>query len=129
MHHLQGHRGIVCGCVFSPDDTMLASASEDGVVNVWDTATWDIVQSMQFQCDHGVPICSFSPCSSALIIASDTEVASWETATWSKENLKFDVYDLLEDSNIWYSSFSQDGELFAAGTDRGMLAVWQRESV
>ena len=34
-----GHAGIVYGLAFSPDAKRLASASLDGTVKVWDTAT------------------------------------------------------------------------------------------
>lgn len=118
------HNSIVCGCVFSPDDKLLVTASEDGVVNVWSTSSWGLVQRIEVPCDHGIPCCVFSRCGSALVIASDKELASWDVKTWRKEG----VIDttIMEDSSIWCLKFSKCGSVLAAGADDGELHVWQR---
>ncbi len=39
-HTLSGHHGLLLGCAFSADGQLLATASLDGVVRLWDTRDW-----------------------------------------------------------------------------------------
>ena len=39
MRLLQGHHDAVCGVAYAPDGTMLATASADHTVKIWDART------------------------------------------------------------------------------------------
>ncbi|KAF2818545.1 HET-domain-containing protein [Ophiobolus disseminans] len=75
---LEGHSEAVNAVVFSPDGQLLASASDDSTVRVWETATG--------QCRSGhsgdISAVVFSPDGQLLASAStDCTVRVWETAT------------------------------------------------
>jgi WD40 repeat protein len=41
---LKGHKGIVLNVAFNPDGTRLATAGNDGTLNIWDAATGEILR-------------------------------------------------------------------------------------
>jgi WD40 repeat protein len=52
LHVLKGHLSNVVSCKFSPDAALLFTASSDTKVNVWDTASGSLRQTL---C-HAYPI-------------------------------------------------------------------------
>jgi WD40 repeat protein len=47
LRTLTGHKGMVFAVTFSPDGTRIASASHDGTVKLWDTATGKEIRTIQ----------------------------------------------------------------------------------
>jgi WD40 repeat protein len=75
---LEGHTGGVNGVAFSPDGTLLATASADGTVALWDPATGQRTATLK---GHTGPVrgVAFSPDGTLLATASDDRtVALWE---------------------------------------------------
>ena len=68
---------------FSPDDSTLASAGQDGVIHLWQTADWKVMRSLRVEV--GRPwMMAFSPDGARLVItlvAGVSEVPTWDTAT------------------------------------------------
>uniref|UniRef100_UPI0039C72C90 NACHT and WD repeat domain-containing protein n=1 Tax=Scytonema sp. PCC 10023 TaxID=1680591 RepID=UPI0039C72C90 len=78
---LGGHAKQVNGVSFSPDGKMLASASYDNTVKLWDTSTGKQIKTLKGHTDwvYGV---SFSPDGKMLASASrDNTVKLWDTST------------------------------------------------
>ncbi|KAI2474660.1 WD40 repeat protein [Pyrenophora tritici-repentis] len=78
---LEGHSDGVSAVVFSPDGQLVASASWDSTVRVWETATGQCRSVLEGHSDW-VNAVVFSPDGQLVVSASeDRTVRVWETAT------------------------------------------------
>jgi WD40 repeat protein len=78
---LEGHLDCVKAVVFSPDGQLVASASMDNTVRVWETATGQCRSVLEGH-SYGVIAVVFSPDGQLVASASnDSTVRVWETAT------------------------------------------------
>ena len=92
---------------FSPAGTILASASEEGTVKLWDVATGENTLTLE-----GGNFVAFSPDGTTFALASDNgQVKLWDVATGKMtatfESSGFAVYSV---------AFSPDGETIASGS-------------
>ncbi|PWI64016.1 hypothetical protein PCL_00450 [Purpureocillium lilacinum] len=89
---LEGHIGAVRSVVFSPDGKLIASASEDRTVKVWDVATGDVVREFD---GHSLAVRSvaFSPDGKLIVSASEDETVKVRDVATG------DVVRTLEDHN------------------------------
>ena len=75
-HELQHHRDEVWHLEFSHDGSMLASASKDNSVMVYDTTSWMLISRLEqpnTQQESGVCYISWSPDSTYLLACSQTK--------------------------------------------------------
>ena len=78
---LEGHSGGISAVVFSPDGQLVASASGDSTVRVWETATGQCHSVLKGHSEY-VRAVVFSPDGQLVASTSDDRnVRMWETAT------------------------------------------------
>ena len=81
LQKLEGHTGWVSAVAFSPSGSLLASASGDRTVRLWDVKTGREVQKLDGHTDS-VSAVAFSPSGSLLASASrDETVRLWDVKT------------------------------------------------
>jgi roadblock/LC7 domain-containing protein len=100
---LEGHSDEVNAVVFSPDGHLVASASNDSTVRVWETATGACRSVLE---GHSGPVSAvvFSPDGQLVASAStDSTVRVWETATGACHSV------LHQPSPVSRITFSPDG--------------------
>lgn len=117
---LVGHLETVSIITYSPDGKQIASASEDGMINLWDSVTGSLQQTLS---DHSgkITAMAFLP-DSKLIMSGDYQgsVILWDTTTGDRQ--KWVDLQSPEDREPWPRSpyalaFSSDLRQTAAAGD------------
>jgi roadblock/LC7 domain-containing protein len=116
---LTGHAGLVWAVAFSPDGRLLATASADGTVWLWDPATGEHQRALTRH-DGAVNGVAFSPDGRLLATASQDGTARlWDPATG--EHLRALTG---HDSLVRAVTFSPDGRLLATASADGTIWLW-----
>ena len=117
-------RGVSGGrlrcCAWSPRGLHLASAWDDGTVQVWHVATGREVANLKGHDDY-VYCCAWSPDGSLLASASaDKTVRVWDVSSW-REVVTLEGYGNKVNSCAW----SPDGARLASASDDRSVRVWE----
>jgi WD40 repeat protein len=82
LRTLEGHFKSVQGVAFSPDGQLIASASEEGTVNVWNAETGKLLRSLGKNNTGSLDAIAFSPDGQLIAAAGyDGEIKLWQTAS------------------------------------------------
>jgi WD40 repeat protein len=116
---LTGHTGQVNDIAFSPDGSLIATASGDRTVRISEVAT-GIHRTMLRGHDDEVGSVAFSPDGSLIATASDDRtVRTWDTATWTHRT----TFNGHGDS-VRSVAFSPDGSLIATASRDDTARTW-----
>jgi len=114
---LEGGSDDVESLEFSPDKSMLASATHSGTVNLWDTSTWKKLNPTR----SGVCV-AFSPDGRILAIGSrDGSISVVEVVT-GKVLVSIQAHPQQEIKDL---AFSPDGSMLASGAVDGLVKIWE----
>jgi WD40 repeat protein len=123
---LTGHRNEVSSVMFSPDGNLLASASWDNTIRLWDTSDPNNPQPVgQPLRGHTSLVSSvaFSPDGKTLASSSrDKTVRLWNLTT--PTDVKELTAPLTGDGAFYMVTFSPDGRTLAAPSDDRTVRLW-----
>ncbi|MGR6963507.1 nSTAND1 domain-containing NTPase [Geodermatophilus sp. URMC 61] len=116
-----GHTDWVNGVAFSPDGRLLATASGDQTVRLWDVAeTISVSRPLEGHTDR-VNAVAFSPDGRLLASASsDRTVRLWDVATGQPHGEPLTGHT----STVWGVAFSPDGALLATASQDTTVRLW-----
>jgi WD40 repeat protein len=110
LFNITAHSGAVQSLAYSPDGSLIASASLDHTVRIWNATNGDPIHTLSGHSDS-VQCVAFSQDGSSVSSGSlDKSVRIWNVTTAeSLSNFTGHTY------GVWSVAFSHDGELVAAG--------------
>ncbi|MCA9262750.1 MAG: serine/threonine protein kinase [Planctomycetales bacterium] len=114
LHTLAAHRATIVDIAFSPDSSLVATASQDNLARVWDVSSGTLTRECQ---GHGATVVALAFPNSAdrLLTAShDGTIKRWHVPAQVQSVLKLE-------SSVYGVDFSHDGRLVASCTSRGRI--------
>jgi WD40 repeat protein len=125
-HHLPTTLGVIGSIAFSPDGKTLAAGDIDNGTNIWDLASWQLLQDRE----ESDPIkrMSFSPDGKILAIATGPKKWSPESAAltfWNWPGMDRRPEALKPGVYINDIAFSPDGKTIAAGCFDHHVHLWR----
>jgi WD40 repeat protein/class 3 adenylate cyclase len=110
----------VLGLTFSPDESLLATASADSKAKLWSVETGELLRTFE---GHGSPVNSvaFSPDGRRLVTSSVDGVAK----VWDVRSARVLATLRGHTGVVWDAEFSPDGDLIATAGEDTTVRVWE----
>jgi WD40 repeat protein len=117
LHRLRGHRSLVTDVEFSPDGTLVVTASNDHDARIWDVGSGDLLHVLR---GHFFPVrrASFSPNGRWIVTASQFTAGLWNVATG-----QLVLYLREHERPLTAATFSPDGNWVLTASEDGTARI------
>jgi len=116
-YFLEEHTGAIAGLAFSPDGTLLATASQDKTLKLWQAS--DGAPELQIESDRPLESVAFSPDGNLLLAAQFEQVGVWDAHTGAA----LDPFGGLA-GNTLDAAIAPDGGHAVVGTADNQAVRW-----
>jgi WD40 repeat protein/basic membrane lipoprotein Med (substrate-binding protein (PBP1-ABC) superfamily)/DNA-binding SARP family transcriptional activator len=113
-----GHKKDVQSTAYSPDGQILATASMDGTVKLWNAARGEQQRNLLVD-PNGVQDVVFSPDGRWLAAAGSVRLRLWETSTWTQRR----SWTAGSGQTVYAVDFSPDSKKVAVGLSTGVAVI------
>jgi WD40 repeat protein len=122
--HLVGHAGPVSSVAFSPSGRILATATENGTVQLWDLQRDRLVGTLRGLV-HIVDSVAFSPDGRTVAAGSRGGVVRfWDAPSRRQDGAALEAHA----GSVYSVAFSPDGRILAAASADGTVQLWSVHS-
>jgi len=119
LRTLLGHQDSISGVAFSPDGNIIASASKDKTVRLWNTRDGKLIKILSGHTDW-VRSIAFSPDGSTLVSGSkDNTLRQWGVASGKTTRVLTG-----HEGDVMEARFSPDGKQIASGSIDTTARIW-----
>ncbi|MGH8660701.1 MAG: beta-propeller domain-containing protein, partial [Burkholderiales bacterium] len=122
-HVLPGHTEGVNKVRFSPQGTLVVTASRDHTARLWNTATGKLMVTLQGHASQ-VYSAEFSPDGKRVVTASSDKTAR----IWDVETEKTAVTLQGHEGDVYQASFSSDGKRVVTASSDKTARIWDAET-
>jgi WD40 repeat protein len=129
---LKGHTDQVNRVRWSPDGSMLASASSDGTVRIWESrrrTTLMTFQGPNSTMDNPALCVTWSPDGKRVVAGyGNGAVSIWHLQTRQGRLLEGLQATDMSTKAVWGIAWAPDGRLLVGGSEQGIVEVWEVRS-
>jgi WD40 repeat protein len=114
---LEGHEDTILAIAFAPDSSILASASKDRTVRLWDASTGALRQVLPVHTANAEAV-AFAP-SGEILASASADVRLWDVSTGTLRHLL-----TAHTGTVNAVAFAPCGSTLASASDDGTLRLW-----
>ncbi len=127
-----GHDTFINGVDFHPDGTIMATASDDGTVIIWDTDSGEAIKTLEHPESPIITSVAIHPDGEQLVAgdafgeANIWDISTGEILLGGLAHTGTSLFSVAPD--VTTVAYHPDGQTFATGTSDGLVRIWDNET-